>query len=140
VPLPRAGDDEPPGAAPPAQREVRHVAVVAVRLDGLRELEAGGRGAAAKRARSTRSAATLDDIAYKRGAVLSWDSDRTGGARHRRAAREPVARRVDAAMLAVDVHEALAGASEDLPRRCCAPPSASCAASRRASATTRGTS
>src|SRR5262249_39765573 len=58
--------------------------------------------------------ATLDDIAYKRGAVWSWDGESSARAvvgllsNPSRAAAE-------AASLAIDVHESLAGASQDLP-------------------------
>ncbi|MFO0551901.1 MAG: protein kinase [Polyangiaceae bacterium] len=165
-------------------REVRHVAVLAMRLEGLAELEAAldvldraparraaedgappltsldlldrgpasravdtvpppsmsvtastegpislvepapkdgpHRGAAFKRAcENLRN--TLDHIAYKRGARWSWpdgllssDTITTGIVG---LLSNPSRAAFDAASLAVDVHEALAGASEDLPRR-----------------------
>jgi tetratricopeptide (TPR) repeat protein len=94
-------------------REVRHVAVVTLRIQGIEELEsAQGRHAAKRTGDSIR--ATLDDIAYKRGAVWSWE-----GATLARAVvglmANPSRAAADAASLAIDVHEALAGASDDLP-------------------------
>ncbi|MEJ7731722.1 MAG: protein kinase [Polyangiaceae bacterium] len=94
-------------------REVRHVAVVTLRIQGIEELEsAQGRHAAKRTGDSIR--AILDDIAYKRGAVWSWE-----GATLARAVvglmANPSRAAADAASLAIDVHEALAGASEDLP-------------------------
>ncbi len=104
--------DEGRGAAR-AAREVRHVAVVALRLDGLGELEAEqGRAKAAYALDRLRG--TLEDIAYKRGAAWSW--------RGRTEARAVVGllnnspgSAAEAAWLAVDVHEALSGLSNDLP-------------------------
>lgn len=96
-----------------AVREVRHVAVVTLRLDGLPALaEAQGRPAALRNEQSIR--ALLDDIGFRRGAVWSWQGESTA-----RAVvglmENPSRAAFDAASLAVDVHEALAGASEDLP-------------------------
>lgn len=120
------GSSPPPRAGPRLVREVRHVAVVALRLDGLEALavahadEAGARGEAAARARLAAIRAILDDIAYKRGAVFSWEQDVHGS--DLIAARaivglmaNPSRAAADAASLAVDVHEALAGAAEDFP-------------------------
>ncbi|EYF07514.1 serine/threonine-protein kinase [Chondromyces apiculatus] len=94
-------------------REVRHVAVVTLRLDGLGSLEAAlGPAAAQRTEQSIRS--LLDDIGFRRGAVWSWQ-----GAASARAIvglmDNPSRAAFEASSLAVDVHEALAGASEDLP-------------------------
>ncbi|HVY44867.1 MAG TPA: protein kinase, partial [Minicystis sp.] len=103
-------------------REVRHVAVVTLRVQGIEELETvQGRAAAKRSLDSIRS--ILDDIAYKRGAIWSWDEAGDAGARrgetHARAIvglmANPSRAAADAASLAIDTHEALAGASEDLP-------------------------
>ena len=126
------GSSPPPIRGPRLVREVRHVAVVAVRFAGLAELSvAPGVDA---RARFAAIRAILDDIAYKRGAVFSWQvPGQDGGLRVGDANALPpapdaiVARAIvglmenparaaaDAASLAVDVHEALAGAADDLP-------------------------
>jgi eukaryotic-like serine/threonine-protein kinase len=99
-------------------REVRHVAVLAMRLEGLAELDAA-LGAGYKRACEDLKK-TLDHIAYKRGARWVW------GEEHGLPQSltcivglmgNPSRAAFDAASLAVDVHEALAGASVDLPRR-----------------------
>ncbi|MBK8254002.1 MAG: protein kinase [Polyangiaceae bacterium] len=115
VPLPRGGHEAPESLVPPRKvvNEVRHVAVVTLRIDGLPELSVAIGAPAAKRALDS-IRATLDDIAYKRGAVWSWDGDNTARAvvgLLSNPSRAPV----EAASLAVDSHEALAGASQDLP-------------------------
>jgi len=112
--VPAARTSSPDGTgAQRVVREVRHVAVVTLRLEGLEELDAlQGRAAAVRSEQSIR--ALLDDIAYRRGAVWSWHDAATA-----RAVvglmENPSRAAFDAASLAVDVHEALAGASEDLP-------------------------
>lgn len=99
-------------------REVRHVAVVTLRIQGISGLEAMlGRLAAKRSAESIR--ATLNDIAYKRGAIWSWN-DTPGGLPITAHAvvgllDNPARAAADSALLAIDTHEALAGASEDLP-------------------------
>jgi serine/threonine protein kinase/tetratricopeptide (TPR) repeat protein len=102
---------------PRAVREVRHVAVVTLRIEGTVELaEAEGRGAARNAYESIRR--ILDNIAYRRGAVWSWDE---GEARPTSARAivglmaNPARAAADSASLAIDVQEALSGASEDLP-------------------------
>jgi tetratricopeptide (TPR) repeat protein len=123
VRVPRASDADTsgaPGSTPPPRggprlvREVRHVAVVAARLDGLAALDLDGR------ARFTALRAILDDIAYKRGAVFSWNLPEPGSAGDAVVAHaivglmaNPSRAAADAASLAVDVHEALAGAADD---------------------------
>ena len=101
-------------------REVRHVAVVTLRVQGIEELEVvQGRAAAKRSLDSIRS--ILDDIAYKRGALWSWDgaADLAPTETHARAIvgllANPSRAAADASSLAIDTHEALAGASEDLP-------------------------
>ncbi len=113
----------PASELPPAERrprEVRHVAVIAMRLAGLAELESElGESAYARVKDSIKK--TLDHIAYKRGARWAWPAGEaelpeqvTGVVGlYANPSRAPF----EAAALAVDVHEALAGASEDLPRR-----------------------
>jgi hypothetical protein len=105
-----------------AGREVRHVASVRLRLSGLSGLVAAqGRVLAVRYFERLKS--ILDEIAFKRGAVWSWDPQRA----EERLSTEPQATAVvgllanparsaaDAASLAVDVHEAVHGASDDLP-------------------------
>lgn len=102
-----------------AVREVRHVAVVTLRVAGLDELE-GAQGLAAARRSFESIRAILDDIAYKHGAVWSWDMTPEGRARAAATAvvglmSNPSRASAHAGQLAIDVHEALAGASADLP-------------------------
>lgn len=102
---------EPAASAPPAPRETRHVAVVALRLEGFRELEAALGHALAERALQTLRG-TLSEIGYKHQAHWTWTGGGTAraiiglGTNASRAASE-------AALLAVDIHEALEGASQD---------------------------
>jgi eukaryotic-like serine/threonine-protein kinase len=117
VPLARTAEAIPAAsvraAARRVVREVRHVAVVTLRIQGVEDLEeAQGRLAAKRSGDGIR--ATLDDIAYKRGALWSWMSDTSASAVVGLMAN-PSRAAADAASLAIDVHEALAGASEDLP-------------------------
>ncbi|RLB57539.1 MAG: hypothetical protein DRI90_17935 [Deltaproteobacteria bacterium] len=94
-------------------REVRHVAVIKLRLEGLDALREVQSEAAVKRTlESTR--ATLDDIAYKRGAVWSWESETSAWAVVGLMAN-PSRAPNEAALIAVDTHEFLASHSEDLP-------------------------
>ncbi|MCC6552106.1 MAG: protein kinase [Polyangiaceae bacterium] len=113
VPAARTGQGSEAGTGARAVREVRHVAVVTLRIEGIAELEAAqGRAAALRSHHQIR--ATLEDIAWKRGAVWSWQE----GASARAVVglmENPSRAAADAASLAIDVHEALAGASEDLP-------------------------
>jgi tetratricopeptide (TPR) repeat protein len=116
--VPRPGDTPAPAEAlhAPARavREVRHVAVVTLRLEGLHELEEA-QGAQQARRSAEAVKATLEAIAFKHGAVWSWDA--AGAARAIVGLlANPSRAAVDSATLAVDVHEALAGASDDLPR------------------------
>ncbi len=96
-----------------AAREVRHVAVVRLRLEGVDELATMlGAAAASRELAATR--ATLGDIAYKRRAEWAWSSDNDAQAivgLLSMPSRAPD----DAAMLAVDLHDFIASRSEDLP-------------------------
>ncbi len=115
VPLPRGNLELSESGSPPRKvvNEVRHVAVVTLRIDGLSELSAAIGVPAAKRSLdSIRS--ILDDIAYKRGAVWSWDSE-TAARAVVGLLSNPSRAAAEAASLAIDAHEALAGASQDLP-------------------------
>ncbi|MCK6589843.1 MAG: protein kinase, partial [Polyangiaceae bacterium] len=117
----REGEIEPvvrTGPGPRIVREVRHVAVVTLRIKGLEELErVQGRLAAKRSADSIRQ--TLENIAYKRGAIWSWEVPASGLPASANAVvgllANPARAAADAASLAIDTHEALAGASEDLP-------------------------
>ena len=112
-------------SAPRAVREVRHVAVVTLRLQGVEDLEEA-KGPLMGPLRGAAIRAILDEIAYKRHAVWSWDagppSAQPGRPHAGVSARaivglldNPSRAAADAAWLAVDAHEALAGASEDFP-------------------------
>ncbi len=105
-------------------REVRHVAVLELQIHGLHELEVLlGTANTARFAEQLRT--TIGEIAYKRGARWAWEP--TGAGAGAAAPFSPAAHAVvgllsnpgraalDAAWLAVDVHEAIAGASDDLP-------------------------
>ncbi|XYI01571.1 serine/threonine-protein kinase PknK [Sorangium sp. So ce1128] len=113
VPAARTGGDAEGTGAPRVVREVRHVAVVTMRIEGVDALlGVQGRLAGKRSGRSIRT--TLDAIAFKHGAIWSWESHASARAVVGLLAN-PSRAAADAASLAVDVHEALAGASEDLP-------------------------
>ena len=105
-------------------QEVRHVVIVSLQLHGVEQLaEASGPSGAGRFIEQLRS--TLNEIAYKRGGRLTWHRERTllgehlipsGGATAlvgltANPARAPA----DAAWLAVDIHEAIQGACDDMP-------------------------
>jgi serine/threonine protein kinase/tetratricopeptide (TPR) repeat protein len=106
-----------------AGREVRHVAVVTLRIHGLDELcEATSKELGSHITEQLRS--LLDEIAFKRGARWSWG--RGAMAEYTTALGEtaravvgllenPARAASDAAWLAVDVHEAVRNAAEDAP-------------------------
>src|SRR3954471_17329564 len=105
-------------------REVRHVAVVTLRLHGFEQLATSlGRPAAARVLDQLRS--TLGEVAFRRGARFAWDTPQAEGAESSgfaTAARalvglmaNPARAPLDAVWLAIDVHEVIRGASEDLP-------------------------
>jgi tetratricopeptide (TPR) repeat protein len=103
-------------------REVRHVAVMTLRLHGVERLEPSlGAQRAARFVRQLR--ATLDEIAFKRGARWAWSPAAVpagpaaaiaGGARALIGLlANPSRAAIDAATLAIDVHEALRAACDD---------------------------
>jgi len=98
------------GAAPPVAegpREVRHVAVLTLRLSGL---DAG----AVPRRTIDHLRALLDDLAFKRGTRWAWELDGAARAIVGLMAN-PSRAAVDAAFLALDVHEAVSGFKDELP-------------------------
>jgi serine/threonine protein kinase/tetratricopeptide (TPR) repeat protein len=121
---PQAGlKSSPPsagGSRRPEQREVRHVAIVTLRLV---EPAAGGDGEAPvptgerRRARVReleRSRAMLGDMAYKRGMRWVWTSDLEARA-IAGLGPKPAKAASDAAWLAVETHEAIDAIKDDLP-------------------------
>lgn len=115
---PHEAEAHPPRTSGRAVREVRHVAVVTLRIQGIGDLEAKlGRLGGKRTAESIRS--TLNDIAYKRGAIWSWHDSPNGMPAGAHAVvgllDNPARAAADSASLAIDTHEALAGASADLP-------------------------
>lgn len=106
-------------------REVRHVAVVTLRIHEVDELaRAIGRSPALRVLEQLR--AVLDEIAFKHGARWSWESLKADDAdTHSTVATKaravvgllanPARAAADAAALAVDVHETIQGACDDLP-------------------------
>jgi eukaryotic-like serine/threonine-protein kinase len=113
APEPGPADDGGARGGGRAAREVRHVAAVALRLEGLSELEAE-QGSSRAAYALDRLRQTIDDIAYKHGSAWSWLSPEDARAVVGLLANSPGSA-VEAAWLAVDVHEALAGFSGDLP-------------------------
>jgi eukaryotic-like serine/threonine-protein kinase len=94
-------------------REVRHVAVIKLTLEGLDALsEVQGESVARRTLETLRQ--TLDDIAYKHGAVWSWQSPTEAHAVVGLMAN-PARAPNDSALIAVDTHDFLASHSEDLP-------------------------
>ncbi|WP_394833970.1 protein kinase [Pendulispora rubella] len=99
-----------PNAGP---REVRHVAVVTLRLHGVEELLARDRALGERTLDRLRQ--MLGDIAYKRGMrCWIWSSDSEARA-VAGLTRNPGRAASEAAWLALDTHEAVGGMSEDLP-------------------------
>lgn len=128
--------DEIPDEAIPAQlplqrsrrtrhgQEVRHVAIVSLQLHGTEQLiDAAGAQDAARFIEKLQQ--TLGEIAFKRGARLTWHHDRavigdhllpSGGAMAIVGLMaNPARAAADAAWLAVDIHEAIQGACDDAP-------------------------
>ncbi|MEY2932123.1 MAG: hypothetical protein RL033_2872 [Pseudomonadota bacterium] len=100
-------------------REVRHVAIVTLRLHDLDALHA-----ALGLQRSTRLVsqlrATLGEVAFKRGTIFSWREAAGATGTHSAEAvigllANPYGAAADAGRLAVDVHEAIQGACDALP-------------------------
>ena len=104
VPPSRVSELPPPAEGP---REVRHVAVLMLRLQGLAPL-------ALPRRMLDQVRGMLDDLAFKRGMRWVWAGDAKAHAIAGVAANSSRAA-ADAAQLALDVHEAMAGFKEDLP-------------------------
>jgi serine/threonine protein kinase/tetratricopeptide (TPR) repeat protein len=109
-----------------AGREVRHVAVVKLKLHGLADLVASsGPAQAARVVEQLRG--TLGEAAFRRGAHLAWESPKVQGSDGFKASlsaraivgltANPSRAPSDAVWLAIDVHEVIRGASEDLPVR-----------------------
>ncbi len=115
----------PRGLRDRAGREVRHVAVVMLQLHGLEDLEqAIGAVGAARFAEQLRT--ILDEIAFKRGARWTWEAQAASDASEAPAVlatgravvglmANPARAAADAAWLAVDVHDTIQGACDDLP-------------------------
>ncbi len=101
-----------------AGREVRHVAVVTLCIHGLAELTAASSPGQAAHALD-RLKSTLEEIAFRRGAHFAWSATRSGALPFARAVvglmANPARAPLDAVWLAIDVHEVIRGASEDLP-------------------------
>jgi tetratricopeptide (TPR) repeat protein len=116
--LPAPGGEEPEASgAPPAvrtaaagtegPREVRHVAIVTLHLHGLEAVVLPRRTLDHLRA-------MLDDLAFKRGMRWVWSTDVDARAIAGLTAN-PSRAAIDAAQLALDVHETISGFKEDLP-------------------------
>jgi serine/threonine protein kinase/tetratricopeptide (TPR) repeat protein len=107
----------PPDArrpAPKVQREVRHVALIHIRLHGLDELAMDlGAGALATAMDGARK--VLDGIAFKHGARWTWDEQARIARGVVGLTANPSGAPFEAAALALDVHDALADLSTDLP-------------------------
>ncbi len=109
-----------------ANREVRHVAIVTLKLNGLEDLrQAVGDSQAARVV--ARLKATLGEAAFRRGARWAWGANADGSGSTSSATVAASARAVvglmanpsrapaDAVWLAIDVHEVVRGSTEDLP-------------------------
>jgi serine/threonine protein kinase/tetratricopeptide (TPR) repeat protein len=102
---------QPPQTRRAEPREVRHVAVVTLRLQALEDL--GDQAHRLVRAlEGLRS--MLGEMAYKRGMRWVWTSDKEARAIAGLTSK-PSRAAGDAAWLALDTHEALAGMVDDLP-------------------------
>jgi serine/threonine protein kinase len=121
----QTGVGEEPHARLAAERgrEVRHVAVVTLRLHGLELLDAALGSVHAIRF-VDQLKTTLDEIAFKRGSRWSWEARPNAGRAGvpisgvARATvgllANPARAAFDAAWLAIDVHEAISGACTDM--------------------------
>jgi serine/threonine protein kinase/tetratricopeptide (TPR) repeat protein len=108
---PPAEPPKRPGAAGP--REVRHVAVVTLRLHGVDKLLEQDRALGERTLDRLRT--MLGDIAYKRGMrCWIWSSDSEARA-VAGLTGNPTRAASEAAWLALDTHEALEGINDDLP-------------------------
>jgi serine/threonine protein kinase/tetratricopeptide (TPR) repeat protein len=101
-----------------AGREVRHVAVVTLCIHGLAELTEASSPAQSAHALD-RLKSTLEEIAFRRGAHFAWAESIESRLPFARAVvglmANPARAPLDAVWLAIDVHEVIRGASEDLP-------------------------
>jgi serine/threonine protein kinase len=104
-------DSVPPSqslsVAPTGPREVRHVAILTLHLDGVIE------GPVAERALENLRT-VLNEIAYKRNSKWVWSTPVDARAVAGLSAHTARAA-ADAARLALDIHEAIAGMTDDLP-------------------------
>lgn len=122
-------DDEQTGLGRPARvsdrvgREVRHVAVVKLKLRGLSELGASIGSTAAARVYE-QLCATLGEAAFRRGALLAWGPSQRvepelEASLSARAivglTANPSRAPADAVWLAIDIQEVVRGATEDFP-------------------------
>lgn len=108
---------EPLLAGREAGREVRHVAVVSLGLTGQAQLSTQlGREAAL--AAFERLVSTLDAIAFKRNMRVHWQRDDVGFPTHAHAVAgllsNPTSAAADAVWFAVDVHDGVGAARDDL--------------------------
>jgi tetratricopeptide (TPR) repeat protein len=107
---PVAGGETPlPKRVAPTEgpREVRHVAIVTLRLHGLDPL-------VMPRRMIDQLRGLLDDLAFKRGMRWVWPNDGEARAIAGLTAN-PSRAAIDAAQMSLDVHETIAGFKEDLP-------------------------
>ncbi len=127
--LPAPGEVPAEPVAPGQRRsrhgvEVRHVAVLSMQLHGVEQLaEAAGSADAGRFIEQLR--ATLGEIAFKRGARLTWHRNRVLAGEHLVPSggataivgllANPARAASDAAWLAIDIHEAIAGTCDDMP-------------------------
>jgi serine/threonine protein kinase/tetratricopeptide (TPR) repeat protein len=104
-----------------SNREVRHVAIVTLKLHGQEELaQAVGEPQAARVLAQLK--ATLGEAAFRRGARWAWETvDGQPAPTSARAVvglmANPSRAPADAVWLAIDVHEVVRGSTEDLPVR-----------------------
>ncbi|HEX6273812.1 MAG TPA: protein kinase [Polyangiaceae bacterium] len=121
----RTGPGAPARERDRANREVRHVAIVTLRLHGVEALTEAVGEAEASRVLA-RLKATLGEAAFRRGARWGWETvaetANSAVARAATAARavvglmaNPSRAPADAVWLAIDVHEVVRGSTEDLP-------------------------
>ena len=107
----------PPEVIKPAgrvQKELRHVALVHLTMQGFDELAMDlGAGALANAREATRK--VLEGIAFKRGARWTWDEDERVARAVVGLTANPSGAPFEAAALALDAHDALADLSTDLP-------------------------
>jgi serine/threonine protein kinase/tetratricopeptide (TPR) repeat protein len=102
----------PPASGSSARREVRHVAVLSLHLHGLH-------ASTIQRRTLDQLRGMLDDLAFKRGMRWAWSASESievlSAAAVAGLAANPARAAGDAAQLALDVHETIAGFKEDRP-------------------------